>query len=201
MNHVDAAQARPSFTVHDLSPGYLRQFFRPSQFLATRSPLFALMIMAVVIAVTGCSTTGKHLAWYDGPAKATNEVSLLKIQRSFPFGRSVLVWTIDGKSISKGRQFNNTREVELLPGTHTVGVVYVSGSTRPPTKSLPVTFTGQSGHTYALHMAPVEEGLGSNLKKATFGGAFFVTAWIIDESNGEVVAGERRSNSIKWHEP
>jgi hypothetical protein len=161
----------------------------------------ALGMLIAAMTLVGCRTTGKRLAWYEGPPRRTNETSLLKVQRDFPWGRSVLVWTIDGARVAEKYTFNNIREIELSPGTHTLGVMYLAAGTVPPTNNIPITFTCQAGRVYELCAAPVKESFGSDMKKATFGGAFWVTFWIVDVQSNETVAGDRRKEPIRWYEP
>src|SRR5207248_1722065 len=89
----------------------------------------ALLTICFCVFLSGCRSTGKHLQWYPGPGRRTNEVALVDVQRSFLYA-SAFVETIDGKSVTGGHWYvrNNSTEIELLPGTHTLGVAYREGT-------------------------------------------------------------------------
>src|SRR6476661_1884982 len=91
---------------------------------------WATIALCISSLSVGCSSTGKHLCWYQGPSRGSDEVAILTVQRSILYASSA-VETIDGDAIKKGKRLtrNNTREIELLPGTHTLAVAYFEGST------------------------------------------------------------------------
>jgi hypothetical protein len=52
-----------------------------------------------------------------------------------------------------------------------------------------VVFDAEPDKTYLLHVAIVEEGFWSELGKALVGGRGSYTAWIVDATTNETVAG------------
>src|SRR5438874_8510840 len=97
----------------------------------------ALLTICFCVLLSGCRSTGKHLQWYAAPARGTNEVAVVAVQRSFVYA-SAFVETIDGKSVTGGHWYvrNNSREIELLPGTHTLGVAYREGTSHSISNAL-----------------------------------------------------------------
>ena len=165
-------------------------------------PLLCLLVL--LICSTGCrTTTGAHLNWYPGTARPTNEVGLLKLQHDLFNGRCELVWKVDGVSIRKGAAglenyaiFNNTGELELLPGTHTLEASYLANIPSQPHAEgdFEINFDCEAGHTYYLYAAPI-----ANSKEfphqldLLLHVKFYLTAWIVDEQTGQVIAGRRFS--------
>jgi hypothetical protein len=162
--------------------------------------LWAIISICTAVLSSGCSNTGKHVRWYAEPPRDPHEVALLTVHRS-TFYASAVVDTIDGESLRKGRRLsrNNTLEIELLPGPHTLGVAYFEGSTYSISNA-PLTATFQAGHSYDLRVAPIDMGLARTLAFAAFGGRGWWTAWITDLNTKEVVAGSPRLEPRRWYE-
>jgi hypothetical protein len=158
--------------------------------------LAQLTLLFLVLGCAGCATP--HMRLYDGPARASAETAVLKIQWN-PLGPSARIESINGKSLQKGRVFAvNLKQVELLPGTHTLEVSYFHG----PASSInnaTLTFTCKAGGLYELHAAPIDEGFGRAFSVAV-GGRGHWTAWIIDAESQEILAGEPRTTALRWYE-
>jgi hypothetical protein len=156
--------------------------------------------ICAVIFLSGCSSTGKHVRWYPPPPRDAREIALLKVQHSV-FYASALVETIDGEALRKEHWFtgNNTVEIELLPGSHTLGVAYVEGKTTSVSNA-PLTATFEAGHTYDLRVAQLDAGAARTMVTAAFGGWGWWTAWITDVNTKEVVAGKPRLEPRRWYE-
>src|SRR4051812_30180419 len=96
---------------------------------STKIP-FLWVWLVLVLAVTGCSYTGRHVQWYEGPRLNTNDLALLRIQRGV-HGIYLHVNKINGKRLDRGRNAgNNTKEIELKPGQYdfSVGVFGRNGA-------------------------------------------------------------------------
>ena len=147
-----------------------------------------LLGFMAALTLTGCST-GRQLRWYDGPPLPREQVAILKVQRAI-FSESCPVEKIDGKRITRDRQFvrNNTRRIELLPGTHTLSVIFLDRPGHSTSNAL-LTATFKPGHTYELKAAQINESLGRTAWRHTFGGTYLWTAWILDSETKEIVAG------------
>jgi hypothetical protein len=149
----------------------------------------------------GCGSSPKYVRWYPGPPKGTNEVALLTVQRSFAHASSS-VESIDGQRLARHfYSLNHTREIELLPGSHTLGVAYYGGSNQSiSNRFLSASF--QSGHTYNLRSEPIDAGLAHALLMAAFRcrETGWWTAWITDTTTQEVVAGVPRLEPRRWYE-
>src|SRR5262245_4110509 len=103
----------------------------------------------VVVLFAGCTSAPKHVRWYEGPPQITNEIALLTVQRSF-FYASAVVEAIDGTTLRPHfYSANRSREIELMPGTHALGVAYYEGSTHS-IEDLSLSADFQAGHTYNL---------------------------------------------------
>lgn len=162
-----------------------------------------ICLLALSIYSTGCRTTGAHLNWYSGTAHPTNEVGLLKLQHDFPNGRREIVWSVDGVRIWKGAGglgkyalFNNTGEIEFLPGTHTLELSYIADipSRSYSTTNFEINFDCQAGHTYDLYAAPIANSEEFPHKlDLLLHVRFYLAVWIVDEQTEQVVAGKRLS--------
>src|SRR5437899_1436293 len=88
-----------------------------------------IAIVSIALGCTGCATAGRHVRWYDGPSRNPTEMSVLKVQSEF-LQPSAIVYSIDGTSIQKENKglMGNTKDVEFVPGTHTLEVGYFDGS-------------------------------------------------------------------------
>ena len=175
-----------------------RYFQKADEF---RKALTVASAFAIATSVTGCTTTGEHVRFYDGAPLKTNEIVLLKIERGISNCRA-FVWNVDGKPLGNPHGFNrnNTIEIEMLPGTNTLQFSYQDDSLSHSITNMTLTFYGQAGQIYELHVAPINDGFGKHLERDFFGGRFFWTAWIIDTQNGEVVAGRKREEFFHWYE-
>jgi hypothetical protein len=162
---------------------------------------FVCVWLLLALVGTGCSTTGRHVQWYDGQPLSTNKIALLKIQRDFD-AINVLVEKINGEPLDKGRgaMGNNTREIELLPGEYGLSVYYIDGNGGHSLSDTLINFYAEAGKIYQLRAAPEEVRFSKELKLATIGGRFTVTFWILDEETGKIVAGTPRMAPFHWYE-
>jgi hypothetical protein len=162
--------------------------------------LWAMLPICAAVLSSGCSSTGKHVCWYSGPPREAQEIALLKVQRSV-FHESAMAQTIDGEPLSKGHGFsrNNTLEIELLPGPHTLGVAYFEGRTHSISNAV-LTASFQAGHTYNLQAQSLDAGAYRTIVTAAFGGWGWWTAWVTDVNTKEVVAGVPRLEPRRWYE-
>src|SRR5262249_13844206 len=146
-----------------------------------------------------CGSSPKYVRWYPGPPKGSKEVALLTVQQAF-FHASSRVESIDGQPLT--RQFytlNRTREIELLPGSHTLAVAYYEGSYHS-ISNLFLSGDFQASQTYNLRAEPIDAGLAHALLTAAFRGKGWWTAWITDTNTQEVVAGVPRLEPRRWYE-
>jgi len=155
--------------------------------------------ICAAVLFAGCSSSPKYVRWYPGPPHSTNEVALLTVQRSL-FYASCAVESIDGQPLT--RHFysaNRTREIELLPGSHTLSVAYYEGSAHS-ISNLFLSANFEAGHTYNLRAEPIDAGAAHAILTAAFGGKGWWTAWITDTNTQEVVAGVPRFEPRRWYE-
>ena len=180
----------------------ISQFMKGSVFIS----IFTMLLATLTL--TGCRTTGKHINWYQGQPRATNEVSLVKFQRDPLSHRTVLIWKVDGTDIRKRPDLidshkivgmNNTTQLELLPGMHTLELAYVRDNERS-VQNIPIKITFEAGHIYDVFMARISNDKDYPEKfhffslKYGFGKeSFYLAVLVVDEQTGEVVAGERHS--------
>lgn len=159
--------------------------------------------MGCVIALlsVGCASTPKHLRWYEGPALGTNNVGILKIHQD-PVHYVAFIQAIDGASINegKGQVFNNTEDVELLPGKHEVAVSFMDTNGGRSLSNAILSFKSEASHVYELYVAPIKRGLGEVLGTMVVGGKYNWTAWIVDCGSDKVVAGQKRDEPLHWYE-
>lgn len=160
---------------------------------------FAVIVAVIASGLTGCSTTGKRVRCYDGPVRPTNEVALLKVQRKV-FQNSAIVQTVDDMDIRKGKSLNTAKEIELIPGSHSVGFCYIGSGGGTSVSNATLTFTAEAGGVYELHVAPIDEGAGKAFSLALSGGHFYWTGWIIDANTKNVLAGKPREDPLRWYE-
>ena len=164
-----------------------------------RAVYFCLIL---VFAISGCSTTSRHIQWYDGEPLSSNKIALLKIQPDY-VGVFLLVDRINGEPLDKGVKTtgNNTREIELLPGKYDLSVSYYNANNKQRSISdALISFDAHAGTTYEMRAAPEEMSFGKELKLDAFGGHSTWTLWIIDAGTGEVVAGMPRKTPRRWYE-
>src|SRR5687768_9171036 len=92
----------------------------------TKMRLHAVMVAGIAVVLVGCVTTGKHVRWYEGAPLAPSEVAMLKVRRTMEARSLAFVEIIDGVPLGKGKRHipNTTKEIELMPGTHTLEVAY-----------------------------------------------------------------------------
>jgi hypothetical protein len=157
-----------------------------------RSTPIALIALALVW--SGCATTQMRL--YDGPARESAEVAVLKVQWEV-FEPSARIKTVDGTPVEKGPA-RIIKEAELLPGTHTLEVGYFYQGVKS-IQNATLTFTAKAGGIYELHVAPVDEGFGKMLGME-FGARGHWTVWIVDADSKEVLAGTPRTKPLRWYE-
>ncbi|HUA64856.1 MAG TPA: hypothetical protein VME24_03350 [Alphaproteobacteria bacterium] len=160
---------------------------------------FTLLFLLLV--ATGCRTTGPHVRWYAGPPISTNEVALLKIQRTFG-GTNLRVDKINGKRLDGGKRFtlNTTREIELLPGYYDLSVFYSDSNGGESLSDALIGFTAEAGKVYEMQAAREDMSFGKALELTAFGGRFALDLWILDSGNGKVVAGMPRETPLHWYE-
>jgi hypothetical protein len=158
------------------------------------------IFLVLAAAVTGCSTTGRHVQWYPGQPLETNQVALLKVQRDFG-GINVPVDKINGESITKKLKcYNNTaKEIELLPGQYDLSVCYLNTDCHS-TEDVQLSFTAEAGKIYKLQAASEEMSFGKLVALEAAGGQSTWTAWIVDAATGKVVAGQPREAPFHWYE-
>ncbi|MEI6085002.1 MAG: hypothetical protein WCS70_11960 [Verrucomicrobiota bacterium] len=156
-----------------------------------------LALIFLVLLCVGCATPPATMRLYDGPPQSRAATAVLKIQWNH-----ALIQSIDGTNIQKAHSSGLIlKEVEVLPGTHTVAVRYWSGNgSVRSTHSIPLTFPAKAGGNYELFAAPIDEGFGTSFGMA-FGGTGRWTAWIIDAQTQKVLAGEPRTAALRWYEP
>jgi hypothetical protein len=166
----------------------------------TRWPQVGTILMfSSMLTSAGCSSTGKHVRWYDGPPRPKSEVVIVKVQRN---PSPVLIQKIDELPFNKGKTFirNNTTEIELLPGQHTFEVWYFDTAGRRANGNIVLNFSGELGHEYELHSAPVDEGFWHLVGQTTIGRKGHCPTWISDSQSKEFVAGTARNEDYKWYE-
>jgi hypothetical protein len=170
--------------------------------------ILTVMILLAALLLTGCRTTGEHINWYQGQPRPTNEVSLVKFQRDPLTHRTVLIWKVDGTDISKRPDLvdshetvgiNNTTQMELLPGMHTLELAYARDNEQS-IQNIPINLNCQAGHVYDAFVTRIYNDKDHpdrfhlfSLKYGFDSETFYLAAWIVDEQTDEVVAGERYS--------
>lgn len=159
---------------------------------------FVILVTVLLLVANGCNSTGPYLRCYPGPARETNEVAVLKVQREFA-NRTAHVKKIDEEEFLKQYSYVNAREFELLPGSHTIEFSYTDGRGYSASNAV-LTLSCVAGHVYELHVDRLYESMGKTFKTLTFGGTFYWTAWIIDAQTKDVVAGEKREEPRHWWE-
>ena len=166
-----------------------------------RQLLAIFSFTCLALGLTGCATTGSHVVMYDGPHRSTNEVALLKVQQSV-LSISAHVESVDDAPIGKGRKHlnNNTKEIELLPGTHKLEFSYSDSNGFESITNRVLTFTCKSGGVYELHVSPFHQSFLKGLSTVAFGGRLPWTGWIIDAQSNEVIAGYRPEEPLRWYE-
>ena len=162
--------------------------------MVLRKVIFLAALLVISLLGSGCRTTGKHLNWYQGSQRATNEVALLKLPRNPMSGYSLIIDTIDGTNVSKIFTINNTTQIELLPGKHTIGVFFMAGNWRSVT-DIKISFDCEASHVYGVFVSPTQISRhGMEVKDflgGIWGGKCLLTAWIVDGNTKKVVAGQR----------
>ncbi len=158
----------------------------------------------LVLVVTGCKTAVTHVRWYPEPARSTNEIALLKPQRS-AFRGFVFVQKINGEPLLKEPEKvrNRVREIALLPGKYELMVGWLVPTGNGVAHSLadiPVSFTAEAGKVYQVRASSLEKTFGQSMRLAIAGGTYGWTAWIIETGTGAVVGGIPRETPLRWHE-
>jgi hypothetical protein len=168
---------------------------------SVRNRLIVLVAAGITLLLAGCASTPKHLRWYDGPPFETNNIALLKIYEN-PVHNLALVRVIDGVPIDKGKQFaiNNTREIELLPGNHSLEIFYMDTNGGHSISNAVLSFTCEPGHVYELHVAPIHREFGAVMNTMLIGGRYNWTTWIVDTGSRKIVAGQDREEPLHWYE-
>jgi hypothetical protein len=162
--------------------------------------MVALLFVAMAFISTGCQTTERHVAWYDGPPKGTNEIALLKIQKD-PRAGILCVDKIDGQLLTRGKPIGNgTCEIELLPGQHDLDVSYQDLDKHHSITDAKIDFEAETGKNYELHGAPGDRSFGKEFKQDLFREDWYWTVWILDAQTKKVVAGVPRTTPMHWYE-
>lgn len=161
---------------------------------------FIFICLISLLAVSGCSTTGRHVQWYEGQALSTNKIALLKIQRDFG-GINLRVDRINGKPLERGKHcINNTEQIELLPGLYDLSAAYSDSNRFQSISDASISFTANAGKVYEMRGALQELSFMKGLSLVAFGGRATWFLWILDAGTGEVVAGTPRKVPIHWYE-
>jgi len=158
--------------------------------LLVRKAALVAVLLGISLLWMGCRTTGEHINWYQGPQRATNEVGLLKLPHDLVNGHTVFVHTIDGTNLSKTFTVNNTTQIELLPGNHTVGLWFLCGNWHSLSECK-ISFNCEGGHVYGAYISPTQISKHAMDVKDFWGGKCLLTAWIVDGQTEQVVAGHR----------
>jgi len=157
-----------------------------------RKAAFASTLLCLMLFQTGCRTTGEHVNWYPGPPRGTNEIGLVKFQHDFLYGRAVFLQRIDNARFGMGHPYNNTRQIELLPGLHDLELSYFDGNSGAQSvDNFSINFNCQGGHVYDLFAAPIQNSKEFPAKFGLLHETFYLATWIIDEQTEAVVAGNR----------
>lgn len=161
---------------------------------------YLLLLLLPAFLTAGCKTTGRHLQSYEGAPMKKDQVALLQIK--YNDGANLRVDTIDGKPLNKGKWYilNNTREIELLPGSHDFEVGYFDANGGRSTSDIPIGFNAETNKIYQIEAARGERSFGQELSLDLFGGHFPIMLWIADKETGKVVAGKPREAPIHWYE-
>lgn len=167
--------------------------------------LVTIMLAGMALVFIGCSTTGKHVRWYEGAPRDHCDIATLKVRRTLRYSSMAFVESIDSKPLNKGnrRTANTTKEIELLPGKHTLEVSYGDANMGRSLSNVVISFNFQPGRVYELRVAPVapiHPSFGAGLKRILIGERYLWTAWIVDLQTNEVVAGRAREETLHWYE-
>jgi len=160
-----------------------------------------LVYLTLIVFLTGCGTTGKHLQWYSGPPKGPSETAPLNIQKEI-LGTRLQVNKVDGTPLNKGKWYveNNTRLIEFLPGHYDLMVEYTDSDSEHSIQDGAIGFEAKAGKVYDLRGAPQEKSFLTELRLDTTGGRWHWLLWICDEQTGEVIAGTPRTAPVHWYE-
>jgi hypothetical protein len=147
-------------------------------------------LCGLAIFSSGCATPN-HARWYEGSPRRTNEVALLKLYED-PLHYDTFIEVIDETPIRKRFDcaFNNTEEVELLPGEHSLEVSYTDTKGGHSISNGRLTLFCEAGHVYELFAASEKRSFPKVLSTMIFGGKYGWTMWIVDDKNKKVVAGQ-----------
>lgn len=157
-------------------------------------------MMAMAFLSTGCQTTGRHVAWYDGPPMTTNQIALLKVQRDF-WTVVLTVDKIDGRPLAKGVSMrNNTAEIELLPGQHDLEVAYRDSDGYVSKTNAKISFDAEMGKSYELLGGPRERSFGKAIVQGLTFQDWYWTLWIVDAQSKKVIVGTPRATPWHWYE-
>lgn len=127
-----------------------------------------LLVIVVAVTMNACGT----MQAYEGPKRSPEEIALIKSNHLQGFFETAYVGEIDGKDLSSVED-----NAEVLPGEHTVKIYVTRGlGMQQFISSKSVTLNAKAGHIYQVNGAISD-------------GAPY--AWIIDESNGYIVSGEK----------
>lgn len=108
-------------------------------------------------------------------------------------GMKLSIERIDGLQV---REFSwwhmpSITEAELPAGLHTVEVSFDIDTGTRSTSNVALRFDAQPNRTYQIHAAQIPQGFWSEFGKAMIGGEGTWTAWLVDTSSGEIVAGHK----------
>ena len=123
----------------------------------------------LLLLATLCSCAGGPYRFYEGPQKPLDDVAIIKTDYGFmggaklgsktEFARLMSIDGVPGKSKKMGyhSRWDNSLNVALLPGKHTLSITYYLGepgmgtlTTTKSVKPYELTMTFQKGHTYIL---------------------------------------------------
>lgn len=117
-----------------------------NRFLPALGLSFGLLFSAV--AATGCGQVTYVLQQYDGPVRAKDQVSILRVQPGDP----AQIVGMDGENLGHQALDSDVRlHIEMLPGKHELNVE--NPSAMPGTNTKEVQFVAEPGRTYRVVLA------------------------------------------------
>ncbi|MBI4585863.1 MAG: hypothetical protein HY717_17780 [Planctomycetes bacterium] len=140
-----------------------------------------LVLPWVLLTGAGCGTT----RMYTGDPLPKSDVATIKAGGLFR--ARVHIIGVDGYFIERSPLGFRDREVEVLPGEHTVRILLESAKSKRVELGSSVTFNALAGHTYRAEADVTIKGtnfLGLGEIQATW-------FWIEEDKTGTVVAGEQ----------
>ena len=112
--------------------------------MSSRSPLLPWL---AAIALVACSSTHAKL---DLPREQVAEVRGLQERRVFGMGRELAFQAVDGKEFGSGFFSELPREIDVLPGKHTLRCVYLTtyDGMQGPSGAVDVELEAMAGAVY-----------------------------------------------------